>query len=453
MSFKRLRIIYILCFFQELGKIIQRDFFPDLEKLQAQNSYLDALASNDVVKLRAIFTKYSSKRRPVFNETPANFDTPMTEPNSTPAGSNQSVRSNETTKTSSSKRTISDNHTLDSFFSKYTSEDNHSFEEIIEAADERLKQRFAILYDAEDQTSEMLRNSLALPSIEAQFDATERPNKLDMWTYKNKNYIMYIPDGVDFTQDEKIEMAKRKQEITHNNTRLYANPFNDSQNKETISELAKNQARGNAEKIGLDGKAMEQELPQIRGFSFVKSPSPCPSLIDSSPMMTWGEIEGTPFRLDGGDTPLRTTSTGPSFRIAEASKRETLALQLAENVSEKHRAKKSKAMEAAKRNMAASPHVRNSLDRLASMSPAARRLSSVRLGLSREGWGTPSPRPRSALTTPKRSKNTPLVKVNTPVRIRTPSTRNSYSESTLTDNLLDIPSSSSSKRTKAADFF
>lgn len=377
----------------------------------------------------------------------------MTQPGSSPAPSNHSDRSTETTKTTSSRRTISDSHTLDSFFDKYTSEDNQSFEEIIEQADERLKEKFAILYEAEDNSSNLLRNSLALPSIESQFESTERRNKLDTWTYKNKNYIMYIPDGVDFTQAEKIEMAKRKQEITHNNTRLNVNPFNDTQNKETIHELAKNQSRGNAEKIGLDGKTMEPDSPQIRGFGFVKSPSPSPSLIDSSPLMTWGEIEGTPFRLDGSDTPLRSSSIGgPSFHIAETSKRETLALQLADSVNEKHRSKKSKAMEAAKKSMCASPHVRNSLERLASMSPAARRLSSQRLGLSRESWGTPSPKiNRASFITPKRTKNTPLVKVNTPARTQTPTNRRSYSESTITDNLLDIPSNS--KRSKAADFF
>lgn len=263
---------------------------------------------------------------------------------------------------------------MDSFFHKYTSEDNQSFEEIIEAADERLKQKFAILYEAEGAQQELLARSLALPSIENQFAVTDRPTNVDTWTYKNKNYIMYIPDGVDFTQAEKIEMAKLKQEITHFNTRLNSNPFNDTQNKETISELAKNQARGNNNKVGFDGKTMDAATPEIRGFSFVKSPSPCPSLIDSSPLMTWGEIEGTPFRLDAGDTPLRTNSFGtPSFRIAETSKRENLALQLAEHVNEKHRAKKSRAIEAAKRSMCASPNMRQSLQR-SSMSPAARKL-------------------------------------------------------------------------------
>lgn len=439
---------------QELGKIIQRDFFPDLEKLKAQNEYLDAIASNNIAKLREIYSKYSSKRRPMFNDTPATFDTPMSSiPNSSPMPP-QSVRSNESAKTTSSKRSIGDHHSLDSFFEKYTSEDNQSFEEIIEAAEERLKQKFAILYSAEDESSKILQNALELPGFEKQFQAIDRPNKLDTWTYKNKNYLMYTPAGVDFTKEEKIEMAKRKQEIEHNNTRLIINPFNDSKNKEAITEASKNNIRGNPEKVGLDGKTLDEQTPHIRGFSFVKSPSPCPSIVDSSPLMTWGEIEGTPFRLDASDTPIRSTSTvGPSFRIAETSKREALALQLAESVGEKHRAKKMKAIEAAKRNMCASPQVRNSLDRLTSMSPGARRLASV--NRVRDSWATPSPKVSN--------KSTPLVRINTPSMAPSTSTDKPMNteplyaspestESTLTDNLLDIPKSSS-KRLRAADFF
>lgn len=47
---------------QELGKIIQKDFFPDLEKLKAQNQYLDAVEKNDVIKLRELYAKYSGPK-------------------------------------------------------------------------------------------------------------------------------------------------------------------------------------------------------------------------------------------------------------------------------------------------------------------------------------------------------------------------------------------------------
>ena len=245
-----------------MGKIIQRDFFPDLEKLKAQNEYLDAISTNDIVKLREIYSKYSMRRLSSGSASP--FDTPVAQPNIS-----SSVRSNQSNSSSLSRRTLGDYHTLDTFFNKYTSEDNQSFEEILEAAEEKLRQKFAVLYNAEDSSANVLKNSLALPSIANQFESTERPNKLDSWTYKNKNYLMYTPDGVEFTQKEKIEMAKRKMEIEHCNTRLNSKLFDDSKNKEAIAEAAKNNAKGNPEKIGLDGKTLEQELPGIRGFNFV----------------------------------------------------------------------------------------------------------------------------------------------------------------------------------------
>ena len=40
-----------------VDKIIERDFFPHLTKLQLQAEYLDALSSNDVEKLRQIEMK------------------------------------------------------------------------------------------------------------------------------------------------------------------------------------------------------------------------------------------------------------------------------------------------------------------------------------------------------------------------------------------------------------
>lgn len=150
-----------------------------------------------------------------------------------------------------------------------------------------------------------------------------------------------------------------------------------------------------------------------------------------------GELEGTPFRLDGSDTPIRPTA-GPSFHIAETSKRETIALALAEKAGERMRNQKAKALETARRNIS-SPHIRSKLDRLASMSPAAKRLASAKIGV-KDHLLTPSP--RSSTTTPFSQKShtpSPLVRRKTPlVRTNTPKSQQP-SRSALTDDLLNIP--------------
>ncbi len=51
-------------FVQDLGHIIERDFFPDIKRLRAQQKYLTALEKNDVVTLRDLYAKYSIHRGP-----------------------------------------------------------------------------------------------------------------------------------------------------------------------------------------------------------------------------------------------------------------------------------------------------------------------------------------------------------------------------------------------------
>ncbi|KAL5276271.1 DGCR14 family protein [Megaselia abdita] len=416
---------------EEMSKIIQRDFFPDLEKLKAQNDYLEAVEKNDFVRLREIYAKYSGRRfQDSGSESPATFETPQREPSS--------QRSNKSTTSSKSEKSISDGHSLDSFLSKYTSEDNESFQEIVESAEQKLHKKFSVLFDAEQLSIEYQEKSMALPSLEKQFEAPDPMRKIDTWTYKNKNYIMYVPDGVELTDQEKMELANKRQQIKHSNTRLAKNPFAVVKTDKTVHK-----SEG---KIGLDGKIIEADKPnEVRGFSFVKTPSPCPGE-SMSPLMTWGEIEGTPFRLDGGDTPGSTP--GPAFKFSENTRRETIALQLAEKVGEKMRAQKQKAMETAKRNIG-TPFIRSSIDRLASMSPAAQRLASAKLGI-RTSLLTPSPLPPKTPKTPMVRKNTPLVQKRIPQVISAPVTPKSDSEKiSLTDNLLQIPT----KRKRAADFF
>lgn len=189
------------------------------------------------------------------------------------------------------------------------------------------------------------------------------------------------------------------------------------------------------ERVGIDGNAVSSALEKaMRGYDFVKTPSPHPGVAES-PLMTWGELEGTPFRLDGSDTPI-CPSAGPSFHIAETSKRETIGLALAEKAGERMRNQKAKALETARRNMP-SPHIRSTLDRLAAMSPAAKRLASAKIGV-KDHLLTPSPRSSTTPFSHKSHTPSPLVRRKTPL-VRTNTPKSQQLRSALTDDLLNIP--------------
>ena len=62
--------------------------------------------------------------------------------------------------------------------------------------------------------------------------------------------------------------------------------------------------------------------------------------------MTWGVVEGTPFRIDVGDL---TPGVGPTFKLPKTTRREEIALQLAEKVNTANRERKKAAQRLASR--------------------------------------------------------------------------------------------------------
>lgn len=471
-SQKAVKILDEDSYLEEMGRIIERDFFPDLEKLKAQNDYLDALDRNDMERVRELYAKYSSGKVPVqISEryaSPATFETPVDnrpkeddveqlniqQQNSTNMTEDLNENSEKNNEVSKEK-----NLSLDQYLGVHTSEDNHSFQQIIKEAELQHRHKYSWLYKTEETCKSIKEQILTVPSIEEQVQGKERPFNLDTWEYRNRNYIMYVPDGVGLSDAEKSEQLNKRQQINHNNTRLAKSPFDENQNKETIQGLALSQSRIMEGKIGVDGKEVTSiETPKVNGYSYVKTPSPAPG-VNESPLMTWGNIEGTPFRLDGSDTPLRGTP-GPSFKIPEPPKREKLALALAEKAGERHRDRKKKALLAARSQlMTPSPKHSSghSLDILHTMSPAAQRLASTQLrkiisdraliasyspARSSPVPYTPSPSHTPSVASPK--PNTPKTPQN---RILTPKRIPNHN---LTDNLLKL---NLPKRPRAADFF
>uniref|UniRef100_A0A3Q1F4Y6 Ess-2 splicing factor homolog n=1 Tax=Acanthochromis polyacanthus TaxID=80966 RepID=A0A3Q1F4Y6_9TELE len=418
---------------ESLEKIIQRDFFPDVTKLQAQKDYLEAEESGDLERMREISIRYGSsltKSTPHCFSPLSSFETPVGRsgsPSSTHCSKGRKEDDKEEKKLPS----------LDHFLAKNTSEDNASFEQIMDLAKDKEKLKHAWLYEAE---TEYKQQNLALPSVEkAALECVKAG--LETWEYKAKNALMYYPEGV---KDDDA-LFKKPREVVYKNTRFTGDPFSKALNKSQIQQAAALNAQFKQGKVGPDGKELiPHESPTVNGYGFERTPSPAPGVAES-PLMTWGEIESTPFRLEGSDTPYVERNHGPSFKIPEPGRRERLGLKMANEAAAKNRAKKQEALRKVTENLASltpkglSPALTPALQRLVN------RTSSKYTDKALRASYTPSPSHRVAgCKSPFGGPSTPSG-TPTPNKSKTPSSQDLTS---LTDNLLQLP-----KRRKASDFF
>jgi len=445
---------------KKIEEIIERDFFPDFQKLKDQNDYNEAEAKKDFSRMRELEIKIaannSQSNSTPLQQTPSSFETPIT------AKDDSLKRPSDDSTVDTSEKAREEvvqkkhkNLSLDGFLGKYSSEDCESFEAVQQKSEEERLEKNAWLFEAEEKHNEMIKNMLKLEHEKEKVLAitdgkknsgdlvsTSNSNKsmtvpLNTWAYKAKNHLMYYPEGHHPSAND--DLLFKKPTIIHKNTRLAKNPFENRVTREKLDRFALEKKRMGEEKVGADGKQIvSPATPRVRGFTFVSDmPSPMPGVADS-PLMTWGELGSTPERISTPGT--------PAFKFPEESARDKIAHRMVEDVMKKNKAKKEKALKQIKASMRATPKYMRSCDRISTLSPAAQKLFGKKLTRGTDKMlkasYTPSPRIRSSSRTPSRVK-TPKSRLKTP----TPQ------DTSVTDNLLKFSQTSQNSRKTASDFF
>ncbi|KAI7888407.1 nuclear protein DGCR14 [Mucor mucedo] len=301
---------------EAISLIIERDFFPNLARLRAQQNYLEAQATGSLVDLQQAGKELHDLKHPRTSQL-----------NDDVQGVNY-YKENE----QKIENRVNLNLSLDQFQTLYTSEDNASFTDLLEKANIKTKQQNKWFFDRE---SKQLRIT-DQPHDQSPIQLIEMNEKAPSgWKYKARNALMYFPEGKSQSWVNDNDGRSKPKAIAHENTHVISTV----ETKKALNILAPSDraaAKGSLTPWNqLNGLNDSSSSPGVRGYNLVEStPTLSPSRV-GTPQMTWGSIEGTPLLLPGSETP------GPQFSLPQVSKREQLGMRLSEKASKAYRKKTS----------------------------------------------------------------------------------------------------------------
>uniref|UniRef100_A0A183F330 DUF3108 domain-containing protein n=1 Tax=Heligmosomoides polygyrus TaxID=6339 RepID=A0A183F330_HELPZ len=287
-----------------------------------------------------------------------------------------------------------------------------------------------------------------------------KPKEVDNWTYTARNTVLFHLDGAPLTAEERMEQARRNQRVINKAGTRFSEDIKNKPSEASMARASMMQLANNAGKV--DAQGHEVGL-NSKTLGLVATPSPAPG-IDDSPLMTWGEIDGTPFRLDAADmqAPM---GNAPTFKMPDVPFREQVAQGITDVIAKRYRDKRRAAMHTAEKahRTPRFGSARSSALSMATLSPAARRLASNKLGIrlpssahhlrvltpTRPISSRPSSNVRSGPSTPSAVKGTPAPQA--------PSSKPKPASS-ITDNLMPVSTDEGGtaavpQRPTAGDFF
>ncbi|EIE23988.1 hypothetical protein COCSUDRAFT_53177 [Coccomyxa subellipsoidea C-169] len=318
--------------------IIERDFFPDIPKMQNKLEWLQAVRSRDPELLRQaqmnIAQRRAGMRTPV-GASPATFATPGLTSLRAPASLLRTPAAAQTPRldrdgpssreeaaevgTSSDAAQAVAGISLDRFMAKHTSEDNASFNEIIEESNKRRHLQKPWLFEDKNQAP-LLTDA---DRVNDGFGTGGQPHdRLLLWPYKNKNTMYYDSSQQKAVALSDAERAQQVQGAPKQINRTGTRFVNTTERSDTPSST-----------VSSTPAALRAAADS---YSVLATPSFTPG-VEDSPFMTWGELEGTPLRLDPEDDIILQPASGPQFRVPEASSRDALARQMGQTAAAKLR--------------------------------------------------------------------------------------------------------------------
>ncbi|KAI6195554.1 hypothetical protein M3Y99_01900200 [Aphelenchoides fujianensis] len=324
-----------------------------------------------------------------------------------------------------------DKHTVQSFVDSYVSEDSKSFHDLLEYENKKHRARFDWIYKAEERHNAELveRGQPMIEDADKQLmirrePEDQRPAELDNWSYTARNAVLFGPE--EATPDRQGADSHKK--INRAGTRIDTTKLN--WDKKTI---ATNQFA--VPKVTITGEELDPRA-KLNG-RFQPLPTPDPTVgPDDSPLVTWGQIDGTPFRLDAADmTPL--PDNIPTFKMPEMTKRELIAHEMVDKLKRQNREKKAFSQKMTDRLK--DPHTRlSTVSRYSMMSPAAHKFAMTKLGIRSKNTGVSKKTPASVRIQPPSGRPTPGTLRATPSTSARADLKLEPMEAVINENLLSV---------------
>ncbi|CAH0477131.1 unnamed protein product [Peronospora belbahrii] len=314
---------------EALGQIIERDFFPDLPKLKRQTELLQdeehLTCTNKTLRVestRGITLMHS-------NLSGSGWDHPTDR-----SIKNDLERYEEDKDADNNANALM---TLNHFVATHTSEDNESFNELQEKAVKDHRRRYHWAFDDNEEKGDpklhLLTDGTWISHEQRQIadearalkgPKDDRPSAPDTWKYRARNPLLFSPE-LEATGDICGIKAgsKRQLLLVEGGNARKVRSVKPPKLRETIVYANSRFSSKGAKMV--EGDNSEKSASPRKDYSLVPMTPVIAPGVDASPLMTWGDIEGTPTIL--GATPARILNT-PSFELQDSSRREKLANRL-----------------------------------------------------------------------------------------------------------------------------